>query len=209
MESVSLNINSQYLNAFQANEKVENTEVVSNVSEPTNNSKIHNSAVDLSISMQSIKVFLNIKSLELSSQNAGAQSSLLQKINNSSVYDFLSGKELESGISLKSLGYEGKPITELSINEAKDLVSSEGFFGVDKTSQRVSSFVFSIADDNLEALQESRKGIVQGFEEAEKLWGDKLPEISYETQKQTLSIIDEKIAELLKTDMQKDLGDVS
>lgn len=207
MEAISLNLKSQYINAYQKNKEVDNTETTTNQKDLENN-KIHNSAVDLSISMQSIKVFLNIKSLELSSQNANAQSSLLQKINNSSMYDFLSGKELENGFSLKSLGYEGKPITELSVNEAKDLVSDDGFFGVDKTSQRVSSFVFSIADDNLEALQESRKGIVQGFEEAEKLWGDKLPEISYETQEKTLSIIDEKIAELLKTDMEKELDEV-
>ena len=37
------------------------------------------------------------------------------------------------------------------------------------------------------------------------MWGGELPEISYETQKQTLKVIDEKIAELLKTDSQKEL----
>ena len=62
-----------------------------------------------------------------------------------------------------------------------------------------------MAQNDLAALQEARKGIVQGFEDAEKMWGGELPEISYQTQEKTLKIIDEKIAELLKTDSQKDL----
>ncbi len=37
------------------------------------------------------------------------------------------------------------------------------------------------------------------------MWGGNLPEISYKTQEKTLEIIDAKIAELLKTDSQKDL----
>ena len=36
------------------------------------------------------------------------------------------------------------------------------------------------------------------------MWGGELPEISYETQAKTLEIVDAKIAELLKTDAQKD-----
>ncbi len=37
------------------------------------------------------------------------------------------------------------------------------------------------------------------------MWGGgKLPDLSYETQERTLKIVDEKIAELLKTDAQKE-----
>lgn len=169
------------------------------------NSSIHNSAVNVSISMESVKVFLNIKSVELSQANTNAQSSLMNIINNTEIYDFLSGREIDGGFSLASIGYEGKPITELSADEAKELVSDEGFFSVNKTSQRVSSFVIDLAGDDVEALKEARKGIVQGFEEAEKMWGGKLPDISYETQEQTLDVIDKKIEELLKTDAQKEV----
>lgn len=158
--------------------------------------------------MESIKVFLNIKSVELSQANTNAQNSLMNIINNTELYDFLSGKEIDGGFSLASIGYEGKPITKLSPEEAKELVSDDGFFGVDKTSQRVSSFVIDLAGDNIEALREARKGIVQGFEEAEKMWGGNLPEISYQTQEKTLDIVDKKIAELLKTDAQKDLENI-
>ena len=166
-------------------------------------STFHNVAVDLSISMESIKVFINLKSVEMTKDNTSAQN-VLHNFQNDDVMKFLSGEELENGFSLSAIGYNGKPITELTQNEAKELVSDEGFFGVTQTSDRVSSFVIGLAGDNIEALQESRRGIVEGFEEAERMWGGKLPDISYKTQERTLEIVDEKIAELLKTDLQKE-----
>ncbi len=216
MEAINVNVGNQYSNAFNA-EKSKAYEQVAQHNKNHNpleghhihdvensDSKMHNAAVNVSISMESLKVFLNIKSVELSQNNASAQNSLMNIINNTEVYDFLSGKEIDGGFSLKSIGYEGKAITELSSSEAKELVSDEGFFGITKTSERVSSFVIDLSGNKVEALQEARKGIVQGFEEAEKMWGGELPEISYQTQERTLKIIDEKIAELLKTDTQKE-----
>lgn len=207
MNATSLNVDNQYLNAFKANQSSTAQRVAENKEQELdlNTSKIHNSAVNVSISMQSIKVFLDIKSAELTQRNTSAQTSLLNMINNIEIYDFLSGKELDGGFSLKSIGYEGKAITKLSVDEAKDLVSDNGFFGVKETSSRVSSFVINMAGDNVEALQEARKGIIKGFEQAEKIWGGELPQISYETQKETLKIVDEKIAELFKTDFEKKL----
>lgn len=206
MEAISLNIDNQYFGAFQAeNTKVEQKTHSENSSvHKSNESKIHNSAVNVSISMESIKVFLNIKSVELSQKNTSSQNSLINIINNTEVYDFLSGKELDGGFSLKSIGYDGKPITELSPDEAKSLVSEGGFFSIEETSFRVSSFVMNIAGDSFEALEEAKKGIIQGFQEAEKMWGGTLPEISYQTQAKTLEIVDARIAELLKTDSQKE-----
>ena len=99
-------------------------------------------------------------------------------------------------MNLENTGYTGKPITELSQDEAKELVSDEGYFGVTQTSDRVSNFVFNFAGDNLEVLQKGREGIVKGFEEAKELFGGELPEISYKTQERTLALIDEKINSL-------------
>lgn len=208
MEAVDLNMQKleNYVdNISNKKQTVKGAEESASTNMEQKNSSIHNSAVNVSISMESMKVFLNIKSVELSQANTNAQNSLMNIINNTEIYDFLSGKEIDGGFSLASIGYEGKPITELSPDEAKELVSDEGFFGVSKTSERVSSFVINLAGDDVEGLKEARKGIVQGFEEAEKMWGGELPEISYETQEKTLDIIDKKIEELLKTDAQKEL----
>lgn len=205
LNTVYSNTSGAYNNDIvNANSKVESSQKSEIHNSENLNSKIHHSAVNVSISMESIKVFLNIKSTELSQNNASAQNLLNGIINNPEMYDFLSGKELDGGFSLKSIGYEGKALTELSVNEAKNLVSEEGFFGITQTSSRVSSFVMDMAGDNIEALQGAREGIVQGFNQAEKMWGGNLPEISYETQKRTLEIVDAKIAELLKTDVQKE-----
>lgn len=210
MGAVSLNVDSQLNNSFQAlqaNEydKVSGQNSARGKTDGLDTNKINNSAVNVSISMESLKVFLNIKSVEYTQINSGAQNTLMNIINNTELYDFLSGKEIDGGFSLKSIGYQGKAITELTPDEAKELISDDGFFGVSQTSQRVSSFVIGLAGDDLEALQEVRRGVIQGFEEAEKMWGGKLPEISYQTQEETLKIIDEKINELLKTDSQKEL----
>jgi len=157
---------------------------------------IDDSAVNLSLSLQSIKAYLNINSEEFTKSNISSQNSLLNIINNNEIYDFLSGKEDEDGFDLSSLGYEGKAITELDSSEATELISDDGFFGVTQTSNRVSSYVISLAGDDMEALKEVREGVEKGFEEAEKMWGGKLPDISYETQEKTLALIDEKISQL-------------
>jgi len=95
---------------------------------------------------------------------------------------------------LEYLDYDGKPLLELSQDEAFGLIESDGFFGVDQSAQRASDFVIGFAGDDVSLLQEGRKAIVEGFEEAEKLWGGKLANIAYETQEKILQAIDETIA---------------
>jgi hypothetical protein len=155
---------------------------------------MNDSAVSVAISMNAQYILIAMNSSSLNQDNTLTQASLTT--NQQDVLDFLSGKETQGGMSLKNIGYEGKPITELSQDEAKDLVSENGFFGVTQTSDRVSNFVFSFAGDNLDLLQKGRDGIVQGFDDAKKLFGGELPEISYKTQERTLALIDEKINSL-------------
>ena len=181
------------LNAFKQNQNVgENSQ---NQNEKTEDKSleetINESAVKVSISMNAQYILFAMNSSTLNKDNTLTQAELTT--NQQDVLDFLSGKETSDGLSLKNIGYEGKPITELSVDEAKDLVSEDGFFGVTQTSNRVSDFVFSFAGEDLELLQKGRDGIVQGFEEAKEMFGGELPEISYKTQERTLALIDEKI----------------
>lgn len=212
MNNINPAQSNQYLNAFndnmtKASEHIASSKSSSVESIDTNNdSKLHNAAVNVSISTHSIMNYLNIKSAEVSQGNTNAQQILSNLVNKNTEYiNFFEGKTTESGLSLKSIGYEGKALNQLNQEEAKSLVSDGGFFGIEATSSRVTSFVMNMTGDNLEALQESRKGLVQGFEEAKKLFGGELPEISNKTQEKSLEIIDAKIAELLKTDSQKDV----
>lgn len=152
---------------------------------------INESAVSVAISMNAQYILMAMNASSITQGNTLTQAGLTT--DQKDVLDFLSGKETQSGMSLKNIGYEGKPITELTQDEAKDLVSENGFFGVTQTSDRVANFVFSFAGDDLELLQKGREGIVQGFEEAKKMFGGELPEISYKTQERTLALLDEKI----------------
>ena len=187
------------LNAFQQNQSVnannQNDKSVEQKSqEKSLEQTINESAVKVSISMNAQYVLFAMNASSVTEGNTLTQATLSG--NQQEVLDFLSGKEIQSGMSLKNIGYEGKPITELTQDEAKDLVSENGFFGVTQTSDRVANFVFSFAGDDLELLQKGREGIVQGFEEAKKMFGGELPEISYKTQERTLALLDEKINSL-------------
>lgn len=210
MNDINPSQTNQYLNVFnentlKASDAIANTESSSTKSlETQNETKLHNAAVSVSISTHSIMNYLKVKSTEATQGNTSAQQILTNLVSGNNEYvNFFSGKTTESGMSLESIGYEGKALNELSQGEAKALVSEGGFFGIEETSARVTSFVINMTGDNIEALQESRKGLVDGFEQAQKLFGGELPDISIKTQEKSLEVIDAKIAELLKTDAQK------
>lgn len=179
------------LNTFNQNStaKNEDTVVKKSLEEIVNDS-----AVKVSISMNAQAILFAMDSELATKDNIITQASL--NSDEIDVLDFLSGKESQSGMNLENIGYTGKPITELSEDEAKELVSDEGYFGINQTSNRVSNFVLNFAGDNLDLLEKGREGIVKGFQEAEKLFGGELPEISYKTQERTLALIDEKINSL-------------
>lgn len=189
------NINAYTNNPYETKMDKNQLAQTANKEEKSIEQQIKESSVSVNISMNAQIVLFSLNSSETAKGNSLTQG-FLTNSENADVFDFLSGKGSLDGLSLKDIGYEGKAITELSEDEAKDLVSDNGFFGIEQTSQRVSNFVFSFANDDLELLQKGREGIVKGFEEAEKLFGGELPEISYKTQEQTLKLIDEKINSL-------------
>jgi len=128
-----------------------------------------------------------------------------KEISNTYLFEYQQSMSVESkesfGQQVKTfrfadIGYDGKPIGELSQDEAKALVAEDGFFGIAQTSERIADFVLNGAGDDLEKLQAGRSGMLQGFAEAEALWGEKLPEISYTTMQKALEKVDAKIKEL-------------
>ncbi len=97
---------------------------------------------------------------------------------------------------LGDIGYSGKKLSEISQDEAKELVSDDGFFGISKTAERISGFVLSGGGSDLEKLKAGREGVMRGFKEAEAMWGEKLPQIAYDTLTKALEQIDKKIEAL-------------
>lgn len=97
---------------------------------------------------------------------------------------------------LKQIGYNGKPIAELSQEEAAELVSEDGFFGVAQTAQRIADFVINGAAGDEARFRAGREGMIQGFKEAEEMWGGELPEISQETMAKAIEMVDKAMYDL-------------
>ena len=188
-----VDMNASAMNAYSLNIKVD-TKVLQNDGTKSSEEfakELQNQLKDGKISGKSISesylLEFSLKIEQYSSSSFQAQSG---------VFDINKVKELVKNIDLASLGYEGKPIGDLSADEAKKLVSDDGFFGITKTAQRISDFVISGGGSDIERLKSGRAGAIKGFDEAEKLWGDKLPDIAYQTMKKAVETIDKKIEEL-------------
>jgi len=97
---------------------------------------------------------------------------------------------------LRDIGYEGKPIAELSQEEAGALVSEDGFFGIEQTSERIANFVIAGSGGDEDRLKSGREGMLQGFKDAESMWGGTLPDISQKTMQAALELVDKEMNRL-------------
>lgn len=76
--------------------------------------------------------------------------------------------------------------TEVDFNtmtseEAQQLVSEDGYFGVEKTSDRIVEFAINAAGNDVSRLDEIKAAVMKGFKEAEEAFGGTLADISYDT----------------------------
>lgn len=97
---------------------------------------------------------------------------------------------------LNDIGYEGKPIAQLSQDEAAQLISEDGFFGITQTSERIANFVISGSGGDEERMRAGREGMIQGFKDAERMWGGTLPDISQQTMQKAIEILDKAMHDL-------------
>ena len=161
---------------------VANSKQTTNVIKPMYKEKI--SADDV----KEIKAQLKENSMAIAFSSTNVQVGVVQKNSFEEQYE-----EFQS--FLKEVGYEGKPIGKLSKEEATELVSEDGFFGIQQTSDRIADFVInsSAGDENL--MRAGREGMLLGFEQAEKMWGSELPKISQETMKVAIEKVDKAMIE--------------
>ncbi|ECZ1569721.1 hypothetical protein F7V12_01070 [Campylobacter coli] len=110
--------------------------------------------------------------------------------------DLNSVKSMLSDIDFASLGYNGKNPLTMNTDELNQLISEEGFFGIDNAANRIADFVIKGAGNDVEKLKKGLEGIKQGFEQAEKIWGGELPQISQDTIEATIKKVSDRIDEL-------------
>ena len=80
-------------------------------------------------------------------------------------------------------------LEDISIDQAQELISEDGYWGAEKTSDRIIDFAISFAGGDPEKLEEIKANISKGFELASNALGGTLPEIS----QQTYDVIMEKL----------------
>jgi len=127
----------------------------------------------------------NARSMMLSSTTIQVSVTNNQEITNDDFKSFLN-----------DIGYEGKPIADLSQDEAAQLVSEDGFFGITQTSERIANFVINGSGGDESMMRAGREGMLQGFREAEAMWGGELPEISQKTMQKALEMVDKAMHDL-------------
>lgn len=81
------------------------------------------------------------------------------------------------------------------VEQAKKDVAEDGYWGVEQTAERIVSFAKALTGGDVTKLEEMRAAIEKGFGDAEKVWGDKLPEISEKTRDRINEMLDEWAAE--------------
>jgi len=77
--------------------------------------------------------------------------------------------------------FEKLEVDEETRAQAAQEVSEDGYFGVKQTSQRILDFAKAISGGDPSKIDLLRDAVQKGFDAAEKQWGDKLPQISYDT----------------------------
>lgn len=82
-----------------------------------------------------------------------------------------------------------------TVEQAKKDVAEDGYWGVEQTADRIVSFAKALTGGDASKIEEMRDAIEKGYEEAGKIWGDKLPEISEKTLNRVNELLDEWVAE--------------
>lgn len=82
-------------------------------------------------------------------------------------------------------------ITDEMIEEAKEDVSEDGYYGVEATAQRMVDFAKALSGGNPAKAELLRNAFLDAYDQATEAWGDELPEISKKTKERTIELFDE------------------
>ncbi len=75
--------------------------------------------------------------------------------------------------------------------QAQADIAEDGYWGVKQTSDRIISFANALTGGDPDKVEEMRNAFIKGFKQAQKAWGDELPEISQKTYEAVMKKFDE------------------
>lgn len=107
-----------------------------------------------------------------------SMNSLVQKLlgKQANKFNLANGKNLSSTFSELA----GK-VDQDTIDAAKKSISEDGYWGVNKTSDRLVSMAIALSGGDTEKADEMMAAIEKGYNQATKAWGKELPQICQDT----------------------------
>ncbi len=102
---------------------------------------------------------------------------------NKTIKDYVVSLLKEQGVEVKfAVDSENEiDFTEMTPEQAQELVSEDGYFGIKKTSDRIVQFATGAWGNDTSKLDEIKDAVMKGFKEAEDAFGGTLSQISYDT----------------------------
>ncbi len=91
----------------------------------------------------------------------------------------------------RSQGIDTQGIEELSPEEAQAQIGADGYWGVEKTSERIADFALQVAGGDPARLDVLKAAIQSGFDAAKDAFGGTLPDISQQTLTRVWERLDE------------------
>lgn len=77
-------------------------------------------------------------------------------------------------------------VDEETQKEAQESISEDGYWGVEKTSERLVQYATALTGGDPDKIDTMIEAVKKGFEEAEKAWGGELPSITKQTYDATM-----------------------
>lgn len=72
-------------------------------------------------------------------------------------------------------------VDQATADKAKSLISEDGYWGVDQTSDRIFEMAKALSDGDEEGMNKMFAAFEKGYKQAAKSWGRELPDISKQT----------------------------
>lgn len=90
------------------------------------------------------------------------------------------GNTYNKANGLKGL-YESLNVDPATRAQAQADIAEDGYWGVEQTSSRIFDFAMALSGGDPDKMEEMREAFLKGYKQAEKAWGDSLPDISKRT----------------------------
>lgn len=102
------------------------------------------------------------------------------------------GKKVNDATDIYKLLREGKVNVDPETSaQAKKDIAEDGYWGVDKTSERLVSFAKALSGGDPSKADLMIESVKKGFDAATKTWGDKLPSICKDTMDATIKKLED------------------